>query len=495
MQIIDCFIFYNELDLLHIRLEELYDVVDKFVIVEANHTFTGNKKDWNYEKNIERYTKYKDKIIYIKVDDMPNDGNAWTNEWHQRNAIQRSYYLFNDDDIVIISDVDEIPSINTINFLRTQHPPVSPLKFDMSFYNYNFNCCVDNRWSDKVFSSQLKQIRDIKPQALRDSQSHGFLLKNAGWHFSWFGDSEFCKNKIRNFAHQELNNEYFLNRLSERRFKYQDYYSESGRNWKFNRVFLDSNLPKCVLERRFDFIEKYIDQPIKIAFVSYANHVFEKAGNRIKHEAQQTGLFNTIKVFTPSDLDSEFIEKNRYLLSQERGGGYWCWKPHIVLKTMQSIPENEWILYADAGCTLVQERKTQLFEHIDEMEKENKLITAYQMSHLEKDWTKGDMFNYFGLIDNKNISNSGQYVGGVFLVKNHRKTRNMFGKMIEIIEGNSHLIDDSPSIIQNDDSFKEHRHDQSLFSIMRKLNPDIVYVIPKDETYHGNAFVQAQRLR
>lgn len=232
-----------------------------------------------------------------------------------------------------------------------------------------------------------------------------------------------------------------------------------------------------------------------ITFITYGDDVFERSRTRLVKEANESGIFKKCIGYTADDIDPLFKNTCRSLFSQKRGGGYWCWKPHIVLKTMQSIPESEWILYADAGCTLVQERKTQIFEQIDEMEKENKLISAYQMHHLEKDWTKGDMFNYFGLFDNKNISDSGQYIATVFLVKNHIKTRQMFEKIIEIIVSKPHLIDDSQSTTRNCDSFNEHRHDQSLFSIMRKLNPDIVYVIPKDETYHGNAFVQATRLR
>jgi hypothetical protein len=232
-----------------------------------------------------------------------------------------------------------------------------------------------------------------------------------------------------------------------------------------------------------------------VTFITYGDTAFEKSRTRLIKEAQDTGIFKRCIGYTPDDLDEEFKINCKSLLSQKRGGGYWCWKPHVVLKTMQSIPENEWILYADAGCTLIQDRKDQVFEQIAFMNSYNKLISAYQMNHLEKTWTKGDLFDYFGIIENKDVKDTGQYVGGVFLVKNHEKTQRLFEMMVKIISEHPLLIDDSPSSISNDVSFNEHRHDQSLFSIIRKLNPDMTYVIPKDETFHGNAFVQAMRLK
>ena len=88
-KIYDCFTFFNEYDLLDIRLEEHYDHVDHFVIVESNKSFQNKDKEFNLEKNWDRYSKYHDKIIYIKVEDMPGGENPWVREAFQRNAIER----------------------------------------------------------------------------------------------------------------------------------------------------------------------------------------------------------------------------------------------------------------------------------------------------------------------------------------------------------------------------------------------------------------------
>ena len=118
MKLLDTFIFYNELDLLLYRLSTLYDVIDHFVIVESTLTFTGKQKPLYYQENISKFERFSDKIIYILVDDLIEEKNIniknkdqWRNEYHQRNSIDKGISLLNlnNDDLIIISDVDEIP--------------------------------------------------------------------------------------------------------------------------------------------------------------------------------------------------------------------------------------------------------------------------------------------------------------------------------------------------------------------------------------------------
>ena len=107
--IYDCFTFFNELDLLEIRLNVLNDVVDRFVLVEAGQTHTGKPKRLLYEENKLRYSKFADKIIHVRIDSFPSGHDAWWNENYQRNAIMQGLKCAKDDDIVMISDLDEIP--------------------------------------------------------------------------------------------------------------------------------------------------------------------------------------------------------------------------------------------------------------------------------------------------------------------------------------------------------------------------------------------------
>ena len=118
MKIYDCFTFYNELDLLDLHLEELYDHVDYFVIVESTKTFQNNDKSLFLKLNWNRYIKYHDKIIHVVVDDSPGSANAWDNETFQRNAIMRGLTNAADEDIIIIGDVDEIIRAEVVDQMR-----------------------------------------------------------------------------------------------------------------------------------------------------------------------------------------------------------------------------------------------------------------------------------------------------------------------------------------------------------------------------------------
>jgi beta-1,4-mannosyl-glycoprotein beta-1,4-N-acetylglucosaminyltransferase len=211
MKIVDCFIFYNELDILELRFSELYDYVDHFVLVESTKTFTLKNKELFFEKNKSRYSKYLDKVIHIVVDDL-SDNVAWSNEIKQRNYIDSGIAKLDlsDDDIVLISDVDEIPDIETINenksIISTQ---ICTLIQDL--YYYNPTCKLQGIWGlAKVLPYKIyKTVKN--PQSLRTGGYNTKHLEKGGWHFSYFGDVSFIKNKLMNFSHQEYNNEKYLN--------------------------------------------------------------------------------------------------------------------------------------------------------------------------------------------------------------------------------------------------------------------------------------------
>ena len=110
MKLADCFTFYNELDMLDLRLAEMNDVATYFVLVEATKTYAGNDKPLYFAENKVRYSKYLDKIVHIVVDDFPETNNPWVRENFQRNAIDRGIArIKNEIDTLTICDLDEIP--------------------------------------------------------------------------------------------------------------------------------------------------------------------------------------------------------------------------------------------------------------------------------------------------------------------------------------------------------------------------------------------------
>ena len=245
IKIIDAFIFYNELKMLYFRLSELYDTVDYFILVESTHTFSGKQKELYFQNNKEMFSKFLDKVIHIIADDMPNDPNPWYNENHQRNCIDRGIkqLQLNDNDIITITDCDEIPHTTILEKLRiTGLDDVK--KLDMDFYYYNI-------YTKNLASFNFAKILPYKiykkyntPQVFRHINC-GVITKG-GWHFSYFGDINFIKNKIIHFAHQEYNNDKYLNEdvIKKQINNCEDlFFRESD---KFIRIELHNNtyLPK-----------------------------------------------------------------------------------------------------------------------------------------------------------------------------------------------------------------------------------------------------------
>lgn len=213
MKIIDGFTFYNELEMLKYRLTLLYPIIDYFILVEATKTYANNSKELYYEKNKDTFKEFQDKIIHIIVDDMPNSQNAWDLETHQRRCISRGFskIQMNDDDIIIISDLDEIPNPETILKLKdTGLTTLSSLK--QHLYYYNFNTYLQDSWLHAVVLTYNQLITKYNGDTnFVRGKGNNTIIENGGWHLSYFGSAEFISNKIKNFSHQEFNTEHYTN--------------------------------------------------------------------------------------------------------------------------------------------------------------------------------------------------------------------------------------------------------------------------------------------
>lgn len=261
-KIIDCFTFFNELDLLEIRLKYLYDTVDYFVIVEADSSFNGDSKEMVFKNNIDRFAPFMDKIIFvpIKMKSFENENKvAWKREEYQRNCIQEGIDKLNlkDTDFVLISDVDEIPNkdvligfknnteevidikkqskislflkclfylfkilfylvINkNIDKLKSQIKLIyltlfknfqAPFNFKMfNYYYYLNNQKKSSSWSG-VQCLHVKWLKFFTANEIRTFRNSPIqTVNNGGWHFSYLGGKDMIKHKIKNFSHQEYN--------------------------------------------------------------------------------------------------------------------------------------------------------------------------------------------------------------------------------------------------------------------------------------------------
>jgi beta-1,4-mannosyl-glycoprotein beta-1,4-N-acetylglucosaminyltransferase len=217
MKIVDGFIFYNELTMLSYRLELLDPVVDYFILVEATHTHAGKEKPLYYQENKEQYKQYSKKIIHIIVDDFPHvypniiieNGEQWTNENFQRDCIARGIHklLLDDDDIIIISDLDEIPDPYLLRDLKRTNQFIVINTLEQDFYYYNLTTKMTEKWyKAKIIGYATYKLMKFTCNEIRHYDDCSFVYPG-GWHLSYFGNAKFIQNKLQNFAHQEHNTE------------------------------------------------------------------------------------------------------------------------------------------------------------------------------------------------------------------------------------------------------------------------------------------------
>jgi beta-1,4-mannosyl-glycoprotein beta-1,4-N-acetylglucosaminyltransferase len=255
--IIDCFMFYNEYDVLEGRLEYLYNHVDYFVIVESNITHAGNPKPLNFMNNMSRYKKYLDKVIYNpvyidpskfnfaeKISDLNMGHAAWQVENFQRNHITESLKFFDDSAIVMVGDCDEIPNRELMSQLHAivHNAPSHLCVLDQKMFFYNFKTLQSHSWfgTAVTFNGIVKQVGAQWMRAYRSGLSPVY---NGGWHISYWGNENFVQNKIKNFSHQEYNRDEFtdLNRIKSAIERGVDPYGRSDATIVFDTSTLPSD--------------------------------------------------------------------------------------------------------------------------------------------------------------------------------------------------------------------------------------------------------------
>ncbi len=289
IKIYDCFTFFDELDLLEIRLNILNDYVDYFVIIEANKTFSGTKRELVFEKNKKRYKKWKDKIIYQIVDDVPNSeeelskrlkedkklttleketiknvlesdtvgkdekGKAiptWLREFYIKESIKKSLINLKDTDFCFISDLDEIWNPK----LLIDYSQNDVFKLRQTGYMYFLN----NRSNQEDWYGWLGTIctryKNIKNTCLNHLRTHRkmkdkyIFLQNGGWHFAFQGGFEGAKKKLEQYNHFWYDPQKNLIDLEKKVINNKDVRGQTIKLWRD-----EGGLPKYLLENK----EKY----------------------------------------------------------------------------------------------------------------------------------------------------------------------------------------------------------------------------------------------
>ena len=271
--IFDCFTYFNDDLITELRLNILNKYVDKFVIVEATTDHSGKKKNLNF--NIKRFEQFEKKIRYIIVEDLPkNTKPFYYNKriWHenmvreeyQRNQIMRGLYDAKDEDLIIISDNDEIPNLKNLNKVNFRRYAV----FNQKFYKYKINLLSENQTpyqgSRIIRKKYLKN--NVTPQWLRYQytkrikfwQVHRYItnptiIENGGWHFSFVISPEKISYKMKAYGHGELNTEKFTNvsYIREKIESRKDFIS----NMPLKKVDLDETFPEYIIKNKKKFEE------------------------------------------------------------------------------------------------------------------------------------------------------------------------------------------------------------------------------------------------
>lgn len=267
--IYDCFPFYNELDILEIKLNTLYDVVDYFVLVEATTTHTGVIKPLYYEYNRyaypERFARFKSKIIHVLVQNMPiteNEvlaaistedrqwlatgyqlGDDWVRERFQRNEMMRVLQHCDPNDIIIIEDADEIvrPEIlaNIENIIVDGSNAVEQT---LHTYYLNFKCTNMPWWGSKI----LRKKFVTNPSEHRFHTPAANYIRDGGWHFNFMGGTKAIQQKIKSYSHQEFNVPEVLNNIDIRLKEKKD---ALGRLYQYEVVPITADhYPKYIVD-------------------------------------------------------------------------------------------------------------------------------------------------------------------------------------------------------------------------------------------------------
>jgi beta-1,4-mannosyl-glycoprotein beta-1,4-N-acetylglucosaminyltransferase len=267
-KIVDCFIFNDELDLLELRLKELYPYVEKFVLCESVLTHQYKEKPLHFKENKNRFLPYLDKIVPITVVDVPIK-QGWYLERKQRHLLDVGLRGLNPEDAVIIADVDELWNHKVIlPYIKSERFRLSG---DVTRLNMKHCCYYMNMWSKDnswyvpplIRYELLQEYDDINviKQSYQDKNNtpkfKGERLSDAGWHFSYLGGVDVIIKKLESFAHTEYNTPLFKNRdfLQQAMDKGIDLFRYPEEHY-YQKMDKEADFPITIVNNWDSYIEK-----------------------------------------------------------------------------------------------------------------------------------------------------------------------------------------------------------------------------------------------
>lgn len=216
---------------------------------------------------------------------------------------------------------------------------------------------------------------------------------------------------------------------------------------------------------------------MRIHFLSFKGEFFpgkfSKARDALIPMVQAMGVFDTIQIVTEVELvnDPPFQKHIDFLVNNRRGFGYWIWKSYLIYKKLCEVDEGDIVFYADVCTSLRVEGKERFLEYIEYVKQNPQGNLFFPYINRICDWCKMDTIQCLGAED---IMEQNEVVPGILFTTSSQKNKEFFLACYNVVS-HYHLVDDTPSIAPNRPTFREHRHDQSVFSILaRKYLPDSI---------------------
>ena len=279
MKIYDCFNFFNELDILELRLNILYDTVDFFIIFESNLTHSGQNKPFYFEQNKDRFSKFLDKIISYKIYDNPSDfvnlpntedielqkiygfmkttkrfnpyfQGDYGRDYFQKESVRRPLVNCEENDIIIISDADEIPDPKVLKQLDKLDLNNTIYSLNQTMYYFYLNVLKENEWCGSKMGL-YKNMKKYSFNEIRGDSSLSSIIHKAGWHFSFMGGEEMVKNKMLSYSARDMVDHNVLSKIKLNMENNMDPYFRHA----LSKVEIDDSYPQYIL----DNLEKYKD--------------------------------------------------------------------------------------------------------------------------------------------------------------------------------------------------------------------------------------------
>ena len=211
--------------------------------------------------------------------------------------------------------------------------------------------------------------------------------------------------------------------------------------------------------------------------LNYANQRFAELQRRNSESGLAVAGFDRVLSFGPDDIDAEFAARNRGILEQERGNGYWLWKPYFIARTLESLAPGEWLFYCDAGARFV----APIDPLIDVSRRDGQDVIVFELPHPERRWTKRDAFVLLDC-DRPEFSESRQRLASFHLWRHSPESLRLARQWLELAQ-DERLLTDLPNHcgLPNHRGFQGHRHDQSLFSLLTKKQGLVAYRNPSQQ--------------